>query len=203
MGALIFAAPLLIVLVSAIQPNMDLMTRGPAALPEHFTLGNFSSAWTQADLAQFYRNSLLILVVKVPLGILLTSLAAYPIATMRFRSRKTIFVLVLIGLGVPQVITLYPLLLMVSHIGLGGSVWSLLLPYLAFGTPLEILVIRGAFASIHARAPGGGSCGRRFGPLRLGTYLHAHGCPRYCLARHTGRCGDVERVRHRAGTAHE
>ncbi len=148
LGALIFAAPLLIVLVSAIQPNMDLMTRGPAALPEHFTLGNFSSAWTQADLAQFYRNSLLILVVKVPLGILLTSLAAYPIATMRFRSRKTIFVLVLIGLGVPQVITLYPLLLMVSHIGLGGSVWSLLLPYLAFGTPLEILVMRGAFASI-------------------------------------------------------
>jgi raffinose/stachyose/melibiose transport system permease protein len=148
LGVLVFAAPLIIVLVSALQPNADLMSRGPAAIPEHFTLNNFSSAWTQADLAQFYRNSLLILVVKVPLGILLTSLAAYPIATMRFASRKTILVLLLIGLGVPQVITLYPLLLMMSHIGLGGSLWSLLLPYLAFGTPFEIMVMRGAFASI-------------------------------------------------------
>jgi raffinose/stachyose/melibiose transport system permease protein len=148
LGALIFLAPVLIVLVTALQPQSAIIQRGPAALPEQFTFANFTQAWSQGDLGQYYLNSFLILVVKVPLGILLTSLAAYPLATMRFRSRKAFLVLLLVGLGVPQVITLYPLLIMVSHIGLGGSLWSLLLPYLAFGTPFEILVLRGAFAGV-------------------------------------------------------
>jgi raffinose/stachyose/melibiose transport system permease protein len=148
LGALLFLAPLLIVLVTAIQPQSAIIQRGPAALPEQFTFSNFTQAWGQGDLGRYYLNSFLILVVKVPLGILLTSLAAYPLATIRFRSRKAFLVLLLIGLGVPQVITLYPLLTMVSHIGLGGTLWSLLLPYLAFGTPFEILVMRGAFAGI-------------------------------------------------------
>src|SRR5579875_231666 len=148
LGALIFLAPVLIVPVTALQPQSAIIQRGPAALPEQFTFANFTQAWSQGDLGQYYLNSFLILVVKVPLGILLTSLAAYPLATMRFRSRKAFLVLLLVGLGVPQVITLYPLLIMVSHIGLGGSLWSLLLPYLAFGTPFEILVLRGAFAGV-------------------------------------------------------
>jgi raffinose/stachyose/melibiose transport system permease protein len=147
-GALVFLAPLLIVLVTALQPESDLIMHGPAAVPQHLTLGNFPAAWTQGQLGTYYRNSLLILVVKVPLGILLSSLAAFPIATRRFRGRKAVLVFLLVGLGVPQVITLYPLLVMAGHIGLGGSLWSLLLPYIAFGTPFEILVMRGAFAGI-------------------------------------------------------
>jgi raffinose/stachyose/melibiose transport system permease protein len=87
-------------------------------------------------------------VVKVPLGVLLAALAAYPIAHMRFPFRKTIFVLLLVGLGVPQVITLFPLIKLTHEFGFGNTIWILLLPYLAFGFPFEILVMRGAFAGV-------------------------------------------------------
>jgi raffinose/stachyose/melibiose transport system permease protein len=147
-GVIVFAAPLIIVVVTALQPEFSLIQRGPAALPEHFDLGNFAAAWTNGDLATYYRNSLLILVVKVPIGIVVASLAAYPLAKVRFWLRRPVLVVVLVGLGVPQVITLYPLLETMRHIGFGGSLWALLLPYLAFGMPFEVLIMRGAFAKV-------------------------------------------------------
>jgi raffinose/stachyose/melibiose transport system permease protein len=147
-GCIVFATPLLLVLFTSIQPETQVITNGPASLPHHFTMGNFSAAWTGGALGRYYRNSLLILVVKVPVGIVLSSLAAYPLSKMRFRGRKTILVCLLVGLGVPQVVTLYPLLELSKDVGLSGSVWILLLPYLAFGMPFEIFVMRGAFASV-------------------------------------------------------
>jgi raffinose/stachyose/melibiose transport system permease protein len=117
LGVIVFAAPLIIVVVTALQPEFSLIQRGPAALPEHFDLGNFAAAWTNGDLATYYRNSLLILVVKVPIGIVVASLAAYPLAKVRFRLRRPVLVVVL-------------------------------LPYLAFGMPFEILIMRGAFAKV-------------------------------------------------------
>lgn len=148
LGVIVFASPLVIVVVTALQPEFSLIQRGPAALPEHFDLGNFAAAWTSADLATYYRNSLLLLVVKVPIGIVVASLAAYPLAKLRFRSRRLVLVVVLVGLGVPQVITLYPLLETMRYLGFSGSLWSLLLPYLAFGMPFEVLIMRGAFAKV-------------------------------------------------------
>jgi raffinose/stachyose/melibiose transport system permease protein len=147
-GCLVFATPLLLVLFTSIQPEQQVIANGPVALPHHFTISNFSAAWTGASMAQYYRNSILILIVKVPLGILIASLAAYPLSKIRFRGRKVILVCILVGLGVPQVVTLYPLLVLSRHIGLSGSVWVLVLPYLAFGMPLEIFVMRGAFAGV-------------------------------------------------------
>jgi raffinose/stachyose/melibiose transport system permease protein len=148
LACIVFITPVLIMIITALQPFTDILANGPAAFPHSLTLSNFSSAWTSAGLGTFYLNSMLILIVKVPLGILVASLAAYPLAKARFRGRKLTLVLILVGLGVPQVITLYPLLRLTNDMGLSGSLWVLLLPYLAFGLPFEILVMRGAFRQI-------------------------------------------------------
>lgn len=145
---LLFLAPLLIVLLTALQPESDILSRGIAAVPQHFTLSNFGGAWSGGSLASYYRNSLLIVIVKVPLGITVSALAAYAIAHLRFKMRRGLFSLLLLGLGFPSIVALYPLLKMLHAMGLGGSLWVLLLPYLAFGIPFETLVMRGAFASI-------------------------------------------------------
>lgn len=159
---LLFLFPLLIVLITALQPESDILSRGVAAVPIHLTLGNFPGAWNDGNLASYYRNSLAIVVVKVPLGILVSALAAYPIAHLRYRLRRLGFVVLLLGLGFPAIVALYPLLQLLRGLGLGGSLWVLLPPYIAFGIPFETLVMRGAFASVPremieaARVDGGG-----------------------------------------------
>lgn len=145
---LLFLFPLLIVLVTALQPESDILSRGVAAMPVHVTLDNFGGAWVDGNLASYYRNSILILVVKVPLGILVAALAAYPIAYLRYRLRRAGFVFLLLGLGFPAIVALYPLLQLLRQLGLGGSLWVLLPPYIAFGIPFETLVMRGAYAGV-------------------------------------------------------
>jgi len=147
-GCLVFMVPLIVLILTALQPENNIISNGPAAVPTSLTLSNFPAAWTTGDLGKYYVNSALILLVKVPVGIIVASLAAYPLTKFRFRARKFVLVLLLIGLGVPQVITLYPLLQISRFTHLDGSIWVLILPYLAFGMPFEILVMRGAFMNV-------------------------------------------------------
>lgn len=147
-GCLIFLTPVIIIIITALQPNANIVSRGPAAFPTSLTLSNFPAAWSTGALGGYYLNSLMINAVKVPVGIVLASLAAYPLSIFRFRGRKAVLVALLVGLGVPQVITLYPLLQLSRSMDLSSSVWVLFLPYLAFGFPFEILVMRGAFTNV-------------------------------------------------------
>lgn len=145
---LVFLFPLLIVIATALQPEADILSRGVARVPAHLVLGNFASAWSDGGLASYYRNSVFIVAVKVPLGIIISALVAYPIAYFRFRLRRAIFVLLLLGLGFPVIVALFPMLRLLRDIGLGGTLWVLLPPYVAFGLPFETLVLRGAFANV-------------------------------------------------------
>jgi raffinose/stachyose/melibiose transport system permease protein len=143
----VWLLPLFISLTTALQPEFDVLA-GLSVLPHHITFSNFSTAWDEGDLAQYYKNSILIVVVKVPLGVALASLAAFPLARYRFRGRKAVLMLFLLGLGITPLVVLYPLTILLKHVGIGGTLWSLLFPYLAFGLPFEILVMRGAFLGI-------------------------------------------------------
>ena len=83
--------------------------------------------------------------MKVPLGLLIASLAAYPLAKMRFRGRSAVFIFFLVGLAVPVQVTLQPLLVMMKNLGIANSIAALIPPYLAFGMPFQIFVMRGFF----------------------------------------------------------
>jgi raffinose/stachyose/melibiose transport system permease protein len=109
---------------------------------------NFVDAWETGDFSIYFQNSLLLILFKVPLGILVASLAAYPLAKLRFALSMPIFMLFLIGLAVPIQVTLQPLLIMMQQIGLANTVWALIPPYVAFGLPFQIFVMRGFFRLI-------------------------------------------------------
>lgn len=87
-------------------------------------------------------------VIKVPLGIFIASLAAYPLAKMRFRFDTFIFMFFLVGLAIPIHVTLLPLFILLKNMGLLNTLWALLPPYVAFGLPFQIFVLRGFFRTI-------------------------------------------------------
>ena len=146
-GCVVWLVPLLICVTTALQPGYDVLA-GLSVIPHHLTLANFTQAWQQGGLATYFKNSALIVAVKVPLGVLVAALAAFPLARYRFRGRKGVLLLFLLGLGVTPLVVLFPLTVVSRNVGLGGSLWSLLFPYLAFGLPFEILVLRGGFLGV-------------------------------------------------------
>jgi len=147
-AGLMFLVPFGIVLLTAVKNQGDLVAVGVLALPEKIMWSNFIEAWEIGKFGTYFRNSLILIVTKVPLGILLASLAAYPLAKIKFRLGMPLFVFFLLGLAVPIHVTLLPLVILLRKLGVVNTVWALIPPYVAFGLPFQIFVMRGFFRLI-------------------------------------------------------
>jgi raffinose/stachyose/melibiose transport system permease protein len=146
--AILWLIPFLFVLMTAVRGQGELLRSGPFSWPTELRLDNFTKAWTIGDFGTYFRNSLIVTGIKVPLGIFVSSLAAYPLAKLRFPLRDWVFLLFLLGLAIPIHVTLLPIFQMVRGMGIANSLAALFPPYLAFGLPLQILILRGYFRSI-------------------------------------------------------
>jgi raffinose/stachyose/melibiose transport system permease protein len=146
--AVVWFAPFIILLFTSIRSSVDFAQNGPLALPSSFTVGNFGSAWGEGLFGDTYRNSLIITIVKVPIGVLISAMLAFALAKLRMFGRKTVMFAVFLGLTVPIYITLVPLFGIVKDLGLIDNVFGLLGPYLAFGIPFEVLVLHSFFRRV-------------------------------------------------------
>jgi raffinose/stachyose/melibiose transport system permease protein len=127
---------------------------------------NFSRAMFEANLLLYMRNSLLISVFKVPIGILVAALAAFAITRLNIKFKRGIFIYFLIGMMVPFQVALVPLNAFFSRHGLIDSFFAITYVYIAFGLPFAILVLRGFFSSI---------------PKELDEAAYIDGCSRFRL----------------------
>jgi len=143
--AIVWLLPFLTIILSATRSQGDLISRGVFSLPKSIRWENFVQAWNTGGFTDYFKNSLLLIIFKVPLGLLIASLAAYPLAKMRFGGSGLIFIYFLIGLAVPVQVTLQPLLVMMKNLGIANSLAALVPPYIAFGLPFQIFVMRGFF----------------------------------------------------------
>ncbi len=146
--ALVWLMPFVIIVLTSVRSMGDLISNGVFAWPEEIVLNNFVRAWTIGNFSTYFRNSLILIILKVPLGIVVASLAAFPLAKMQFRFRSTIFVFFLIGLAIPIHVTLTPLLVMMKQLGIQGTLAALIPPYVVFGLPFQIFVMRGFFRTV-------------------------------------------------------
>ena len=146
--AVVWLVPFVMIINTALRAQGDLLSNGIFVLPQKIAWTNFVRAWETGNFSTYFRNSSLLIVMKVPLGILIAALAAYALAKLRFRWNQAIFIFFLIGLTIPVHVTLIPLLTMMKQIGIEGSLFALLPPYVVFGLPFQIFVLRGFFRTI-------------------------------------------------------
>lgn len=143
--ALVWVLPFLLLVLSSIRPAEDFLRYGPISIPRTITFDNFAKAWDVGNFAATYRNSLIITIVKVPLGVLLSAMIAFALARLRIRFRRSVLFAVLLGLTVPIYIVLVPLFSLIRDLRLIDNLFGLLGPYLAFGIPFTVLVLHAFF----------------------------------------------------------
>lgn len=146
--AFLWLFPFFIVILTSLKSQGDIISRGVFALPKKMVFKNFLKAWVTGQFSVFYRNSLIISIVKVPAGIFVASMAAYPLAKYNFRLRDSLFLFFLAGIAIPIHVTLLPLNILLKNLGLLDSLAGLFFPYIAFGLPFQIMVCRGFFRGI-------------------------------------------------------
>lgn len=145
--SLMMVTPLVWVIVSSMKTNTEIFT-SPWQLPAEFRIGNFSKAWSVAKLGTYAINSIWITTVSVTAIIILSSMAAFAFARLRFRGRDVLFAVFLIGLIIPIQGVLVPLFVMLRKIGLLYTHTGLILSYVAWGLPLAVYVMRSFFLSL-------------------------------------------------------
>ena len=141
----VFWVPLAIVVFTAVKSEPELFNRGVLAFPSGIEWRNFREAWDLGRFGIYFRNSALLVATKVPLGILLASLAAYPLAKVPFPLRTGVFLFFLAGLSVPVHVLLIPLVVMLRGSAVSNTPWVLIFPYVALGLPFQVFVMRGFF----------------------------------------------------------
>lgn len=68
LAAIFWISPLALLVLTAVRPLSDFISNGPLSWPDVFTLANFGDAWRIGNFASTYRNSAILLILKVPVG---------------------------------------------------------------------------------------------------------------------------------------
>ena len=122
--ALVTVGPFLWLLVTALKGGGEnIFAYPPVLVPQEPTLGNFSAVWQAVPFGRYLINSTIVAALSVVLNLLFASMAAYPLARMRFRGREGFFLLILATMMVPFPVILIPLFITVMkiHAGFMGS----------------------------------------------------------------------------------
>lgn len=112
----------------------------PIGLPASLSLANYFKAWAKAGLATALANSAMVTVTTVIIVIVAATLAAYPLARMRFAGRSLFLAFFIAGLVVAPEVALVPLFNMFSKLGLLNTPWSVILANAAFAMPLSVFL---------------------------------------------------------------
>ena len=118
------------------------------ALPQSFNLDNYVKIWTGGRFPRYYLNSIFVSAVSV-LGIVaFSTMAGYVFSRIRFRMREVLFYFFLAGMMIPVQVTLIPNFIMLRSLKQLDSYLAMILPYIAFGLPVSIYIMRTFFEEI-------------------------------------------------------
>ncbi|MDX3641862.1 carbohydrate ABC transporter permease [Streptomyces sp. MB09-02B] len=138
--------PLLWIVLLSFQTN-DTILNDPFSL-SNLTLANYQQALETLNLLVMYKNTLILAVVSVTVGLVISYMAAFALTRMVFRSgrrrtQNTLRFYFLAGLAIPVYILLFPVYRLDIALGLFGTYFALILPYVAVTIPFNILLLTG------------------------------------------------------------
>ena len=130
-SALAMAAPLLWTLVLSLKPNDELLRGTQAAFSAPYTLRNYADILGHSAVFGWLLNSAIVS-LAVTFGVLvLSSLAGYGFARLRFPGRNVLFIIVLFGLAIPEQSVIIARHQMFTTLHLHNTYGGLILPGLA------------------------------------------------------------------------
>ena len=134
--ACVFLFPFFWMISTALRLDREVFSVPPLLLPSTFQWGNFVEAWRYLPFGRFFLNSAFVAGSITVIVLIVSSLAGYAFARLRFSGRSGLFLLYLATLMVPQAVIVIPLFLMMSAIGWIDTYQALIIPmaFSSFGT---------------------------------------------------------------------
>ena len=145
--AAIVLVPLLATALGGLRDLGDLRSNA-FGLPKTWLWGNYWDILASARYWRLLGNSLIIASLTVVLTLTLASLAAFAFAHLRFFGDRFLLNYLMIGMMFPAATAILPIFIKVRNLGLLDTAWGVVLPQVAFGLGMAILLLRNAFKQL-------------------------------------------------------
>ncbi|MCL4394182.1 MAG: carbohydrate ABC transporter permease, partial [Chloroflexi bacterium] len=131
-----WAIPMIWALAVSVHPPEEPLSAANLWFGSHPTLDNYAQAFQIAPFAQYYVNTIIIVVGILAVQLVTISLAGYAFARFQFRGQNILFFLILLQLMVPSSALIVPNYSTIRQLHLFDTLVAVMLPFLgsAFGT---------------------------------------------------------------------
>lgn len=137
-------------MVSAAFKDQAEVVRGGHLIPQNPTFDTLVDTWNKLHFFDFFLNSVLVTLYTVVLTLVIYAAAGYAFAVLRFPGRGALQKLFVSLLFVPGITVMLPIVLLENKMGILGSHFGLVLPFVNGGAPLSVLLMTGAFLAVPA-----------------------------------------------------
>jgi len=154
----IYAAPIIGVLMTSVMSNAEITARGVWHIPEGATLGNFLDVWNDTPTPRYLLNSFMVTIPATALSVLGGVLLGYVFSQFRFPFAELLFLVVIAGMFFPPQAMLIPLFrLFNSPVEIFGfqlipalydTVYPMILIHMSIGLAITTLLLRNFMSAL-------------------------------------------------------
>lgn len=147
-GVLFSLGPFLWFTSIAFKPQVEITAIPPNLFPHKLSLRSLEAAIHQYGLLHFIKNSSIVASCTTLVCVAVGALAAYPLARLRIRFRRTILLAILSVAMFPQISIAGPVWRILRALGWLNTYQGLIIPYLALTLPLTVWILANFFQEL-------------------------------------------------------
>lgn len=127
-AALLAMFPFYWMFVTAVKPVDEIFAFPPKLWPSEFVWSNFKTALQRAPFGLYFRNSFIVTLLSTSITVFINLLAGFAFAKYKFKYKEFLFLIVLSTLMIPLQVTMIPVFVISSKIGIRNTLWGVILP---------------------------------------------------------------------------
>ncbi|MER7660704.1 MULTISPECIES: carbohydrate ABC transporter permease [unclassified Streptomyces] len=145
--AIMVVLPLLWAVMTSFKTDRAIFT-SPWSLPDSLHFENWSRAWSQAHMSDYFLNTVLVVGGSLIGTLLFGSMAAYVLARFDFPGNRFIYFLFIGGMSFPIMLALVPLFYVLNNVSLLNTLHGLILVYIAYSLPFTVFFLTAFFRTL-------------------------------------------------------
>ncbi|WP_199809908.1 carbohydrate ABC transporter permease [Streptomyces sp. NRRL F-5126] len=145
--AILVVMPLLWAVMTSFKDDKSIFT-SPWSFPSHLHFENWSRAWSQAHMSDYFLNTIIVVAFSLFGTLLLGSMAAYVLARFEFPGNRFIYFLFIGGMSFPIILALVPLFYVMQNLSLLNTIPGLIIVYIAYSLPFTVFFLTSFFKTL-------------------------------------------------------
>jgi multiple sugar transport system permease protein len=145
---LVVTFPFYYMVLTSLRTQKDVYDRERMLTPANLTFENYATVLNNTGMRTWLANSTIVAFASTTLAVIISVLAAYSLARLKFFGSRNLAKSVLFMYLVPSSLLFIPLFLIMSNLRLLNTLWALIISYQTFNVPFCTWMLLGYFRTL-------------------------------------------------------